>query len=842
MLQAAESGSLSAFVDRASRLPEREEESNMTNFRLNWKLATRGLLRSPGFTFAAVTTLAVGIGLNSAMLAVFDQLLLRPLPFDGLDSLVAVYDADPKTGWTTNALNGANFLEYKQRSTCFEAAAVYQDATLTLSGDGEPQRIVATRVGYEFFPILRIRPRLGRVLAAADDEPDGPKVAIIDHALWRDQFGGDPSVLGRSIRLDGQLHEVVGVLPSGLKFGGLLTGRVFLPLRLGTLASNSRSGHNYMAFARLRRGRSAAEADQELKMIAGQLAAAYPATSAPGTGSGSATVLPLLEVVRSENSTYAVTLVCLSVFLLLIACANVANLILARGLARQHELAIRSALGAGRGALVGGMLTECAILGLVGAAAGLGIGKALLVAIRILFPALPELERVGIDAWSLAYIAGTAVLAIGLSGLVPAWNLSRVEPIEAIKKRQRGTSEPRQRRFQFALLATQIALSMVLLTGSGLMLRTLWTLGQVEVGIQPDGLVTGKITLPQSKYATTDASYAFVQRLQNRMAALPGIRGACVTNVAPVEGWPSGLGNTMMWIVGRALQPGIQNLTYANVVTPEYFKTAGVPLLQGEVPSNPTPEDCLVNERFVKIHDLGTEAVGKHIQARGPNGTSFLLKIVGVVGNVRFRGLAGEIVPQTYTFPVQGTKMTHRNGGGDFCIYLKSEGNPHGHAAAMKSALRELDPDLALYNVRTVDEIVRVSLEDRSTMTALFILFGSLGLLLAAVGLYGLMAYLVAQRRRDIGIRMSLGCTQGRIVREILRHGLVSTGVGLGLGGLVSLATGRFLASQLFRVSPQDTIALGISALLLIVVSASACLIPAVRAARIDPVVALRDE
>lgn len=796
------------------------------------KHALRSLIRTPGFSLMVVLILALGIGLNSAMLAVFDRLVAHPLPLRDLDRLVAIYDADTRLGWTTNRVSSGNFLDYQRRATQFEALSIWRTGNAILGGDVETTRIPTAHVSSTFFPLLRVHPRLGRTFTPEEDRAEGPKVALLTHAFWVSRFGSDPGVVGRSLRMDGAPREIVGVLPASLRLESLLDAQVFLPMGFPSEAAADHGDHSYNALGRLRPGVTVAQADQELKRIARELATENPQTNKDG----SATVTSLLEQATEGWKDLAFVLVALSALLLLIACANVSNLMLARGIQRQHDLAIRSALGATRKPLILGMLMESFLLGLAGAFGGILAGIGFLAFVQRSFLATRQLLGVTLDTWALCYGLGTTLVAITLSSLVPVWRLSRIQLADVMKEGQKGSHGLRQRNFQAALLVVQVALSMVLLTGSGVMIRSLWKLGQVTLGFRPGHLLAANLNLPPAKYRDTQNRLAFVNRLRERLRDMPGVLGSGIATFRPPR---AAEGNAKCWIAGEAMLPGDQNITWTSFATPEFFATAEIPLRQGLIPLDPAPDACVVNEAFASLHGLGGDAVGRQVVmdslGKGPN---HVCTIVGVVGNVRNRGLARDYAPQIFGFLVPQARFAR-----DFCtVYLKCEGDPWLQMAALKAAVREVEPDAALGSIETMDEWLKRSLQGRRTTTSLFIVFGSLGLLLAGVGLYGLMAYLVAQRTREIGIRAALGADPGRIVREIIRQGLLLTCLGLGAGFCGALILGRWFANQLYQVSSADPLAMAASALILVVVAFLAPLIPAQRAARIDPVQALRND
>jgi putative ABC transport system permease protein len=817
-------------------------EGSMHGWLNEFRQSLRGLGKTPGFTLLATLTLALGIGINTSMLTAFDRLLFRPLSFRDLDRIVRIYDGNTRLGWTRNSVSPANFLEYERQTTLLVGVAAYRAGNVTLSGDGDPSRIPAARVTRGFLPCLGVVPALGRNFLPEEDRAGGPGAVLLSDAFWRARFAADPRVVGRFLNFDGQPCEVVGVLPPSFHFGGLLGGRITQGVTMGEVGggqvvlpmafgpdTGSRFGHNLSVLGRLRTGASVAAADQEFKRIADGLARLRP----PGSfdAAGSATVIPVLEAATLANRTHAWLFLSLSGFLLLIACSNVSNLILARGMSRQHELAVRAAMGADRLQLMRQLLSESLLLGLLGGVGGLGLTLGILALLGRLFAALPQFQRVGPDGWVLAYALGASLLAVALSSLVPLWRLSRTPPAALLKEGARGSRGRAHGRFQAAQLAIQVGLSGVLLTGAGLMLRSLWKLQQVPLGLDTRNVLTASLTLPQARYPDKAAWSLFANRLEERLRAVPGVREAGLASCLPPL---TSSGNQSGGVLGEPDPPAGRPQLWNIQVTPGYFATVRLHALQGAFSRRPTQDTCVVNQALINLYGLRGGVVGRQVQL----GSAPPLTILAVVGDVRNRGLDQEPGPQVYTF-MQPTANTLPS---TFVLHLRAEAAPWTLLGPLRTALQELDPNLALAQVQTMDEATGAALRGQRTTATLFVGFGILGLLLAASGLYGLLSYSVAQRTREMGVRQALGATTSALVLLVLRQSLLLTALGLGVGLGVCLALGRLMASLLYGVQPLDGVTLVAASATLLLVSALAAWLPSLRAATVAPAVALRSE
>jgi predicted permease len=794
------------------------------------KQAWRGLAKAPLFMMAAVLTLALGIGLDSAMLAVFDRLLLRPLPLEDLDTLVGVYEGDSKLGWTRNVISASNFVDLQRQGTEFEAMAAHQFTSVNLAGagEGENERVIAGRVSHTFFQVLKVRPALGRGFAREEDHRNGPKVVVLTHEFWAGRFGADPSIVGGTVRLNGVPHEVIGVLPSSFHAGGILGGRLYVPMAFTEEELADRGRHSFSGIGRLKAGTTVAAADAQLQQVAQALSAQYPDTNETCT----AAVAPLTEEVTQQSVPLAMLFISLASFLLLIACANVSNLILARGATRQHELAIRTALGAGRGALVRHLAIESLFLGIMGGLLSLAVAEGLVALMRHWFGTLPQIAELQLDGRVLAIALAVTSAAVVLSSLVPMWRLSRAAPSAIINEGSRGSGGRQQHRFQAALLAIQVGLSVVLLTGSGLMVRTLLNLQDVPLGIEPRNVLAASVRLPALSYPTDEDRQEFARRLRDRLEALPQVRHAAVSNSLPF--W-MGYGNWTYGIEGEA-PASDQGVVWVHAVSPEYFNALGIPLKRGRFLEDLDAETCLINQTFVRRHWPEGEPLGKRVQLDPPNGPT--CSVVGVVGDADNFNMSDGIPPQIYaslfTDEFQGNRFLN--------AILKTSGDPALLAGPVRAAVRELDPDLAAQPIRPLEQVLHGTLESERVATTLVAGFGALGLILAAVGLYGLVAFTVTRRTREMGIRQALGADARRLVRMILRQSMRQVWWGVGLGLVACLALGRTMASLLYGVTPTDIPTLAAAILLVVGVSLLAALLPAIRAASVHPTVALREE
>ena len=806
------------------------------------RYASRLLLKSPGFTTVAVMALALGIGANTALFSVVNAVLIRPLPYPSPDRLVTVWNRYPKMGLLQASLSGPDYADRRNLNRVFERLGVYTDANLNLTGGGNPERIQGVRASADVFRVLGVQPALGRILLPEEDRPGGEAVVILSHGLWQRRFGSDRSLVGRSVTLNGKSHTVVGVMPSGFGFPSPQT-EMWVPLALTPAQTDpSQRGNEYLAtVARLKPGATLIQAREDMDRITRRILEASPRATREyfeGAGWGCA-VVPLKEQVVGESRTSLLVLLGAVGFVLLVACANVSNLQLARSATRRTEIAIRTALGAGRWSLVRQLFTESLLLAVLGGTAGLLVaawGVDLLVRTR---PAnLPRLEEVSIDSGVLAFTAAISLLAAVLFGLAPAIQLSRANPNEALKEGGRGaTGGLRQHRVQRILVTSQVSLALVLLIGAGLLFRSFRSLQRVDPGFDSKNLLTMYVSLPPSKYPDAERMLAFFEELLRRLKTLPGVMGSAATTLVPLA---EGNWTASFFPEGQEPRTGEALLLASmRLVTPGYFRTMGIPLKRGrdftERDDSKTPGVVVVDAGAARRLWPGQDPLGKRITFSDSAANATWLTVVGVVGEIKDAALDRESMIHVYG------PYTQRPVRSMF-IALRAGTDPAGILPAVRREVHSIDPDQPLFAVRTMESYVDDALAQPRFRSSLISLFAGIALLLAALGVYAVISYSVAQRTHEIGIRMTLGARTPDVVKLVLGQGLPPILVGTFIGLVTALAFSRVLESLLYGVSARDPATFAGVSLLLVWVALTACFLPARRAARVDPMIALRYE
>lgn len=790
------------------------------------RYAVRMLRRAPGFTLVAVLTLALGIGATTAIFSVVRGVLLRPLPFAAPERLVRIWQASPSQSLVRGTLSPLDFEDWKGRQRSFEDMGswwyVEGMSGSDLSGDGEPQRVPTAFVSDGFFSTLGVAARLGRGLLPEDHQPGRDTVAVISYGLWQRRFGGDPSVLGRTLTLDGVPHTVVGVMPPAFAFP---SERVDLWISQSRIAEDSiprlRQVRWVSVVGRLKPGVSLDSVRSELNGLAKQLADEYPATNLQFTG---ATVVPLHEALTGDVRVGLLVLLGAVAFLLLIACVNVANLMLTRSTARERELAVRAAMGAGPGRLVSQLLTESLVLALLGGALGLMVavwGTDLLLAFSV--KQLPRLQEVRVDGAVLVFALGATLFTGVLFGLMPALRAGSPRLAPALRS-GRSLVGGGGVRLRSALVVTEVALAVVLAAGAGLAVRSLVSLLSVDPGFHPQGAVVVSFSVPSSH-----PSSQYIGEVLERVRAVPGVQVAGTAKNLPLEGsgesYPVLLADQPL--VTEADAPRANFLHVSN----DYFRVLGIPLLRGRAftsqDNDKAPSVLVINEAFARRFFPGEDAVGKVFQGGDV--------VVGVVGDVRQESLAEPAPPMAYIHVLQ-------NGRGNVNLMVRGEGAPLQLAAAVRQAIWSLNPEQTITRITTLEDVVGESVSRPRLITALLGLFAVLALVLGAVGIYGVLAYTVGQRQREIGIRLALGARPQEVLRMVLKSGMGLAGTGVALGVAGALVLSRVMSSILYGVAPHDPLTFGMVAVLLLGVALMACLVPARRAMRVDPAVTLRAE
>jgi len=809
------------------------------------KFALRQLLKHPGFTAVAVLTLALGIGANTAIFSVVNAVLLRPLPYPEpgqLAQLRADWSGAPAT-----EIGSASFLEVKAQSRSLVRIAAYSGGDMTLTGAGSAEQVVAGAVTADFFPLLGVQPALGRNFTREEDTPNGPKAAMLGHGLWQSRFGGDAGVLGRTITLNEQGYTVVGILPARFQYPEPF--QLWTPLALGeTGGTFVKHGEGMMllkAIARLKPGVTLEQAQTELQTIAQRTQPGGPAATPRGEGGGGGpgvlTLVGLHEQVVGDVKGALLVLLGAVAFLLLIACANVANLQLARAAARQREMVVRAALGAGRWRIARQLLTESVLLSLAGG------GFGLLVAfwgVRALGQwsdaSLPAMEGIGIDAWVLAFTLGVSVLTGLAFGLAPAVQAWRTNVNAALKEQGRGDTGGQRNRFRHLLVVSEVALALVLLIGAGLLITSFSRLNDVDPGFRTEGVLTFQVTLPDRRSSAQKT--IFIQQIVERLKALPGVQAAAATDSLPLTDF------SRVGVADVEGRPPIDFRTAKRedviplsrpTVTHDYFSAMGIPVKSGRAftsqDARPLAGSVVVNESFERRYFPGQSAVGKRIRLLPAGANESWQTVVGVVSDVRQGGLSGDIMPEAYSPELDDT-------GENVSFVIRTAGNPTQLISAARAAVTAVEPNQPVHNLITMEQRLAETTTSRRLNTILLGSFAAVALLLAAVGIHGVMSYVVAQRRREIGVRVALGAERSNVLGLILRGGLRLTllGVAIGLAGAFALT--RYLSNLLYSVTATDPFTFAGVSLILLLVALLACWLPARRAARVDPMVALRND
>ena len=796
------------------------------------RFAARTLLKKPAFSVAAALCLALGIGANTAMFSVVNAVLLRPLPYPEPERLVAIWERSAERAEERNVVAPANYLDWRAGSSVFEEMGVAMEYSFNLTGLGEPEEVPAQLLSATMFPLLRVRPAMGRGLTAADDAQGTEDVVVVSHAFWRRHFAGDRGVLGKRLTLNGRPFTVVGVMAEGF---GIRESEAQLWGALGLDLSvdyRQRSGRFLRAYGRLKPGVTPAQAQTELRTIAARLEELHPNYNK----GWSVNVMPLYDEVVGEARRPLYVLAGVVGFVLLIACANVANLQLAQATARSREIAVRAALGAGRWRVARQLLTESLLLAVVAGVAGILLAYWAVAALRAAAPAsLPRVQEVGLDAGVLVFSVLLSLLTGILFGLVPAIRAARSDLQGTLRAGDRGASGGGGRT-RAALVVGQVALSLVLLVGAGLMLKSFARLINVSPGFDPEQVLTARVSLPRSKYETTAARLAFHDELLRRVRALPGVRSATAATYLPFTGMAAA---SSFWIEGRpAPRAGEEPGGDIRAVEADFFRTLEVPVRRGttfsDADARAASTPLVINESAARRFFPNANPIGERIHM--PWGDTLVGEIVAVVGDVKHAGLDSVPEPTLY-WPLQKFPSV-----GTVSIAVRTAGDPMALAAAVRREVKAIDRDQPLADVKPMLAYLGDSVERRRFNAALLAGFAAVALVLAAVGLYGVMSYTVAQHTRDFGIRIALGADARTVLRGVLGQALALAGVGLVVGVLGALAMTRVLAGLLYDVSATDPSVFAGIALLLTAVAVLASLVPARRATRVSPMVALRYE
>jgi putative ABC transport system permease protein len=800
------------------------------------RYAIRTLTQKPAFTVVAILTLALGIGANTAIFGVINAVLLRPLPYPQADRLVLLGEYSEQVPDMSIAM--ANFNDWARQNTVFENMVAYQSNDAVLTGQGEPERLRLRRITAGFSPTLKVAPLLGRTLNPEDDKVGAERVVLLGEGFWERRFGRDPAILGRQLTLDGEPYTVIGVFPSrmhpALRQTDLFTSLWRLEDKMGGEA-NRGSHPGIYAYARLQPGVTLQQAQNEMKSIALRLDQLHPASN----GNNSVKVQPLLGAIVEDVRPSLFVLMAAVGFVLLIACANIANLQLARATQRYREFAVRAALGASRWRLVRQMLTESILLSLAGGALGLFAAFSLTgILINSTSTNIPRLNEISLDRRVLFFSFGLSLLTGILFGLFPALQGSRADVYDALKEGGRGASSGGRRvHLRDFLVVAEVAVSLILLVGAGLMTKSLWNVAQADLGVSPSHVLTARFSLPDASYFDAAKRRAFTDALVVRLQALPGVDAAGIKNPL-FGGWQNA------YIVeGRPL-PSPGTLPSADIarVTPDVMRALGIHLLEGRFLDAHDNENgqlvCVVDDTFAKQNFPNESPLGKRISTSGlpkPGETPPWKAIVGVVAHVKNYGADQPSRVEVYSSAAQEPTF-----GGS--VIVRSQADPSTLVPSIRAAVHSLDPNLPIYDARSLDDILDENNGSRRLAVTLIGAFSALALLLSGMGVYGVISYLVSQRRQEIGIRIALGATMQNVLSMVLLRGARLAACGILAGIIGALALTRLISSVLFEVSAFDPVTFALGVVVLVVLILLACWLPARRAAKIDPIITLRYE
>jgi predicted permease len=800
------------------------------------RFGVRTLIKSPGFALAGIIILGLGIGVNSAIFTVVNAVVLKPLPFPDADRVMRVWHTPPPQTFTDPvfALSPANFIDWDEQNHVFERMAIYRGGRRTLTGSGDPEAIVVYRASADFLPILGVQPIIGRGFTKAEDRTGAPRTVLLFEPFFKSRFGGDPSVVGRIIVLDRLDYTVIGVVPRPNTF--VETADAIVPLLWTAEEQATRANHNYRGIAKLKPGVTVAEAQAEMSAIAGRLALQYP----DDNKDWGVLIRPLQEDMIGDVKSSLLVLLGAVALVLLIACANLANLMLVRTHGRAKEIAVRGALGAGRLRVMQQLLTEGMVLGIGGGAAGFAAAYFGVDALKVAFgDALPRASEIAVDARVLTVTAVAAIATGVIAALVPAWKLTGRDANDALKTGPgRGNSSSGDGRLRNLLVVSEVALALMLLIGAGLLMRSLSGLRAVDPGFDSRNVLTGIINIPNAKYDTPERRNAFFDRVIGNIRALPGVESAAWIDTVPLSG-----GGSTQYVAVEGQPPMKESempVVAVRLPGPGYFKTARIPFITGrdftEADGFGRPRVVIVSEQVASRFWPDQNPIGKHITLQMM--TKEPAEVIGVVAEVK-DGALDLSAQQSETVVYAPAAQFGLNGS---MLMMRTAGDPRAHTRAAIAAVHAVDPEQPVLNIQTLEEIVEQSLGQRPLAMQLLAAFAMLALVLATVGIYSVLAYTVRQRVREIGIRVALGAPVKGLLRMIVVEGLKPTLVGIVIGLALAAALVRVMATLLFGVSQHDPGTFTAVALIMIVVGVMATLVPAYRATRVDPIVTLRSE
>ena len=808
----------------------------LTDFLHDLRYALRMQFKNPGFTIVAVIALALGIGANTAIFSVVNTVLLRPLPYKDPEQLVMVWEDASKHGYPRDTPAAANYVDWRDQNQVFEGMAAIADESFNLTGAGDPERLEGRRVSANLFPMLGVEPQIGRVFSAAEDQPGSNRVVLLSYGVWQRRFGADPGIVGQALTLNGESHIVVGVMPARFQFPSS-DDQVWVPIAFTQEQTANRNRHYLQVVARLKPGVTLAQSQTEMSTIATRLQQQYPDSN---TDLGAA-VTSLHEHLVGDVKPALLILLGAVGLVLLIACANVANLLLARAAVRQKEIAVRVALGARRMRLVRQFLTESVLLSTLGGVVGLVIAYTGLLLIRTFIPEnISQAREISIDLRVLGFTLFVSVATGVIFGLAPAIQSVRFNQSETLKEGGRDAATGGSgKRLRSVLVMAEVAISLVLLIGAGLLINSFLRLRNVDPGFRVDNLLTMKIVLPEPKYDEFARRQAFYTELIQRVEALAGVRSAAVTTNLPLYRQGNSIG---IRIEGKPEPPpGQENIAVTRIISPGYFDTMSIPLLSGRKLADEDKEtdrnaSAVISETMARRFWPNEDPIGKRFAAGRVTSDEDWINVVGVVKDVRQFELTAEPRPQLY--------LSYRQAGffAPEDLVVKTDVDSASLAATVRKTVWEIDKDQPVSDIRTMEQIFAESIARQRFSMLLLAIFAGVAMVLAAVGIYGVMSYSVAQRTHEIGIRMALGAQTGAVLKLAVGYGMKLVIIGIVIGLIASFALTRLMSTLLFGVTATDPTTFTLISLLLAFVAAIASYIPARRATKVNPIIALRYE